>query len=310
MVALMMAVSVVARGAEAPPSQSPDPEPQARAFDVDMPRQAVDDARQFVGPATIKLSGREGAYRWKRLAFGSDSVELRVSLVGSDGPCRVNVRLADSVEAIVDEWFATAAPAKEEHVATIPVDHADARLQIDSDCHAWTVRFDPVADTEPGYTIDERTYAVRGDTIDELESATQRIEGRWAAYTEWFIGWVYLTEPIADGCRVSEGQTWLRASITFPTWRQPDAADPTLVARWERFLDRLRTHELGHVTIALQGADAIDDRIDRGFDAPTCDAAREQAEAAAQAILERTNRRSARYDETTSHGATQGALLD
>jgi predicted secreted Zn-dependent protease len=64
------------------------------------------------------------------------------------------------------------------------------------------------------------------------------------------------------------------------------------------------------VTIALQGADAIDDRLDDGFSAETCAQVADDADAWSNQILESFNQESARYDEATGHGSSQGVELE
>jgi predicted secreted Zn-dependent protease len=84
---------------------------------------------------------------------------------------------------------------------------------------------------------------------------------------------------------------------------------PAVVARWARFIEDLTTHELGHITIALQGADAIDELLDAGLSAPTCEQVEREANRAASRLHERFERLNARYDEITDHGLAQGTGL-
>ena len=82
-----------------------------------------------------------------------------------------------------------------------------------------------------------------------------------------------------------------------------------MVARWGRFIENLTTHELGHITIALQGADAIDELLDAGLSAPTCEQVERRANRAASRLHEHYNRLNDQYDEETGHGLMQGTGL-
>ena len=69
------------------------------------------------------------------------------------------------------------------------------------------------------------------------------------------------------------------SSLSGEGW--PDDPAPGVARRWERFLENLETHELGHITIALQGARAIDTLLGEGVVAATCDQAERRANRAA-----------------------------
>ena len=304
-------------GAKASPRVTVSPEPGAASpppieppsFETDLPKRGKSDTPLFVGPTKTKVSGKLGSYRWTDVRYGTDEVGGTVAVVPDETSCLAQLKLIDGDQTIADEWFVADSGAKETHRTTLPVDYAKAKLRIDSDCRSWSVRLEPLADPELPYTVKEKTYVVKGDTVAELTKHTQHIKGKWAAYTEWYTTWFLSVEEGDEDCFVSHGDTGLEATITYPKWRQPKDADPDVVAEWERFMESLRVHEEGHVTIALQGADAIDDRLDQGFSAPTCEEAAQMADDKAKEILERYNDKSVKYDKDTDHGATQGAML-
>jgi predicted secreted Zn-dependent protease len=275
----------------------------------ELTRRLTSDVPRFVGPASLKLHGTTGAYRWDEVHYGADQLAARVATVGGEIPCVVRLRLVEGDERVYERGFPGESVAKSVHEAVVGVDYATARLRVDSTCAAWSLHFTPLEDPELPYTISERYYTVRGDSVDRLATQTQRIKGRWAAWTEWFTSWQYWFDEAGASCDVTHGATDLQATVIYPVWRQPADVDSGVTATWERFIENLRAHELGHVTIALQGAHAIGDRLDAGFSAPTCDEAAAAADGTAHRILERYDRRSARYDRETSHGLTQGTGL-
>lgn len=74
-------------------------------------------------------------------------------------------------------------------------------------------------------------------------------------------------------------------------------------------MGNLRTHELGHVTIALQGADAIDDLLDAGLSASTCGRLERLANRAASHLYDQFAKLDRVYDQQTDHGISQGTGL-
>jgi len=301
-------VSPDATASSEPAAASPLPT-EPPPFETDLPKRGTRDAPLFVGPTTTKVSGKLGSYRWPGVRYGADEVGGTVAVVPDGASCLARLKLIDDDETIADEWFWADSGTKETHQTTLPVGYAKAKLRVDSDCRSWSVRLKPLGDPELPYTVKEKTYTVKGDTIDELMNQTQHIKGKWAAYTEWYTTWFLSVEEGDEECFVTHGDTGLQATITYPKWKQPRDADPDVVTEWERFMASLRVHEEGHVTIALQGADAIDDRLDQGFSAPTCEMAAQMADDKATEILERYNDKSVKYDKDTDHGATQGTIL-
>lgn len=277
----------------------------------DLPLRDTPDVPLFVGPARLKLSGKTGAYTWGQALFGAQIVEARVAVVPEGESCATHLRLKEDGEAVVDAWFASESGQKETHEASLDVDYLAGKLKVDSDCKSWSVRLAPIADPELPISIKESYYPVKGDTIDELVAQTEHIKDKWAAYTEWYTSWAYWTEEAESGqsCGVMSGETEVEVTMRLPNWRKPKDVDPAVEAEWQRFMQSLRLHEQGHVTIAAQGGDAIDDRLDEGFDAPTCEEAGQTADATASVIFERYAKSSKRYDKETEHGLTQGTSL-
>jgi len=301
--------SVAPEVSAAPEASSSPMEPVATpSLPEDLPRKKAADVPLFVGPATLRVSGKRGAYRWDKVHFGTGEVEARVALTPKNAACVARVRLTEDGGSVLDEWFSVDSGVKEAHEAVLSADYVTGKLKVDSDCASWSVRFEPIDDPDLEVTIKEKSYPVRGDTVAELEAGTKHIKGKWAAYTKWVTNWVYWTGEADDGdsCDVVSGETSVEVVMTMPKWKTPKGVAPAVVAEWERIYENLRVHELGHVTIALQGADAIDDRLDRGFSAVTCKKVGRVADDKAKRIFKRHAKASQRYDKETGHGRTQG----
>jgi predicted secreted Zn-dependent protease len=277
-------------------------------------RQRSDEAPQFVGPATLELEGGRGTFVWDEVRFGAHEIALLLAARDSGRACHVDVRLpAGGVPEDADDDTAIAVavePGTEVVDATrLVVDYATSRLRIDSDCEAWSLRLIPLTDPELAYTVARRTYPVRGESLEKLAPQTRQVRGRFAAYTRWDTDWTFGLREHADGCDVVGGDIRLTARVVLPLWRRPQEPAAGVTRRWQRFLDNLETHELGHITIALQGADAIDDLLDAGLSAGTCEQVTRRANRAARELHDRWERVNARYDERTDHGIEQGTGL-
>lgn len=272
-------------------------------------RRASHNVPLFVGPSQRRVSGTRGIHRWDEIRFGAQEVTVSAHTSRGQAPCLVSLRLAEGGDRFVDGGFELDPSASASAEATLDVDYATAAMRVASTCSDWALRFEPLEDPELPYEIDERTYAVRGASIAEILPQTNRLKGRWAAYTEWTTSWQYDWDESDESCTIDGGSTSLDASVTYPDWKRPSDVDAADARNWDRFMRNLRIHELGHVTIALQGADAIDDRLDARLALPTCDEVEPYADEAARKILGRYNAQSRRYDRETGHGLTQGTGL-
>jgi predicted secreted Zn-dependent protease len=301
--------------------------PQARAgpmFEI-VPR-PTEPVPLFAGPATLELDGRDGAYAWDELRFGADQVILSLTASGGERPCGIFLALGDTATdeppgaALADDppadddllasTLVTTGPGEvASHETSMVVDYATASLRLIATCERWTLRLEPLADPNLTYEVEEQTYRVRGRTIHELAAQADQAQDGWAAFADWRTDWRFWWLDSGTSCDVTEGEVELQARITYPAWRPPAGVGPGVVAHWQRFMDDLTTHELGHITIALQGANAIDELFDAGVTAATCAEVERVADRAASHLHDRFERVNRRYDESTDHGVAQGTGL-
>ena len=292
---------------EAPPPPPPSlGSPAGPTLPADLIRRERSDVPLFAGPAELRVAGESGAYRWTSVFFGAQEVEAWLTLVPGGKPCAARARLISDGRPVLDTTHGTDPETSTVHRSLVDVDYATASLKVDSDCARWSMWFVPIEDPELKLIVKERSYPVRGKTIAELGEGTHRIEGKWAAFTRWQVSWAYTWLRRGASCQVTSAETELTVTVRMPKWKRPKRVDGHVAAEWERVYGNLLKHELGHVTIALQGADAIDDKLDAGLSAKTCKQVARKADAKASVIFKRYNQANRRYDKDTGHGRTQG----
>ncbi|MFH1785396.1 MAG: DUF922 domain-containing protein [Candidatus Micrarchaeota archaeon] len=126
-------------------------------------------------------------------------------------------------------------------------------------------------------------------------------------------------------CNATIGTLNVSVVITqdLPTWTGDGYANATAnqKAEWDRFMEKLRLHEDGHSSLYTAGKSKIENSIDspsKTATAATCQKACEDAVGELdQAIYEgfeagitEVDNDNKEYDDNTTHGATQGAVLD
>lgn len=290
----------------------PPPAGEPRTGRLPMAQQATADVPLFAGPATLALSGGRGLYAWDEVRFGADQMLVSTTTTAGQEPCAAYLVLEDRADegATLASANLTAAPNQEaEHDSEIVVDYATAALRVTSTCADWSVMFEPLEDPNLAYRVVDRFYPVVGRTIRDLAGQANQAADGWTAYAGWDTDWQFWWQASGSSCDVTRGEVELQARITYPAWDPPEGVAPAVVARWARFIADLTTHELGHITIALQGADAIDELLDAGSSAPTCEQVEREANRAASRLHDRFERLNARYDEVTDHGLAQGTGL-
>lgn len=167
-----------------------------------------------------------------------------------------------------------------------------------------------------GAEVNERLayadYTVPADPLslaDALNTASpHRQDGQiHHAYTTWYVRWRFRWREGADGrCRITGVTTELSGTISLPRLVGADAAQQ---ARFERYLEALREHELGHYANGREAALAIDAGIQALPAMPNCKTLASTANALGYRTVNEHKARDAQYDASTGHGRTQGAWL-
>jgi len=164
----------------------------------------------------------------------------------------------------------------------------------------------------PGISYREhlQTYRVIGTdraSIGEGIRALPINGQRFAGSYKWNLAWRYQTVAKDAICYMSHATVAIDATITLPQWPAPPDVDPALVDDWKRYTSALTTHEAGHRELVLAGAKSVQRAL---LDVPPrpCGSMQASAKQAAQSQMEEIRKEDARYDQTTRHGATQGAV--
>jgi len=152
---------------------------------------------------------------------------------------------------------------------------------------------------------------VRPGRLDpQIRAATPiRENGRpFHGNTRWYVRWRYQVGPSGGPqCRVATLNVELTLEITLPKIRGASARQQQA---FDRYLEKLRAHEMGHVEIDREAARAVERELLALPPGRDCDSFRAALNTAGHAVLERYRRKNRDYDDSTNHGRSQGAVLN
>lgn len=158
-------------------------------------------------------------------------------------------------------------------------------------------------------------YDVQGENLQELRASLSahgpvgKDGARHHGHVDWHVGWNYDYAPRAVGCRIGKLRVEVRATMVLPRWTGADTAPASLQQEWARYSEALRVHEDGHAAHAGQAAEEIQRRFASVGGGMRCAQLGEELNRIGQAVLDEYAARDKQYDDTTEHGATQGARL-
>ena len=157
------------------------------------------------------------------------------------------------------------------------------------------------------------TYAVTGTDRATIRAQLHvpdgtLLERNYAGLYKWQLTWRYETGREGTLCRVTRAAVTLTSIVTLPEWTAAATADPGLVTEWARFRRALAVHEHGHRELAYAGAGRARKAIE-SIPQQACSSIDADVRIAAEPILNAMKLEQARYDQSTSHGATQGATF-
>ena len=154
-------------------------------------------------------------------------------------------------------------------------------------------------------------YTIHGETSSALsaEIAAKGPVGengkRSDGYTKWSIRWTFNMTADDTGCIADRVAVDVDIRMTLPHWDTPPGAHPQLIARWNRYLAALRTHEDGH----RYRSEAVAWDLRRALfreRAPDCRTLESRLNATANGMLAQLRERQAAYDRETNFGQKQG----
>lgn len=160
----------------------------------------------------------------------------------------------------------------------------------------------------------ESLYRVYGDTTVAIENDIARCtpiatsEGHFAAVTGYALATYYRYAEAAGTCHVTSAVVSLHINQTFPEWQGSTSANSQTRIAWNNFIANLRVHEQGHITLDSTAANNLYTQL-LSMTAPNCSALQTVIAGQTTAANNNLNIANNRYDDTTKHGTTQGAVL-
>jgi len=140
-----------------------------------------------------------------------------------------------------------------------------------------------------------------------LRAAPAKNGQHFAGYFEWQLAWRFQSQAEGSFCRITQATITITSVVTMPEWAAPAGVDKALVEEWQRYSSALATHEAGHRDVVIGGATRLQKALLSAWP-QDCASMQQTAQQIAQPLIAGMRVDSDRYDETTHHGATQGAI--
>ncbi|GAA5157457.1 hypothetical protein GCM10025770_00700 [Viridibacterium curvum] len=126
-------------------------------------------------------------------------------------------------------------------------------------------------------------------------------------HTRWDVTWHFRWANESDGrCHITAATVTLKSVIRLPLLRADSLKRQQL---FDRYLESLRKHELGHHQIGRDAAKAVEQEILSQPEMRTCKLLEQTINQRATDLIAGFNSRNLTYDQQTEHGKTQGAWL-
>jgi len=141
-------------------------------------------------------------------------------------------------------------------------------------------------------------YTVSGNNLPSLHKSVLREAqrsglGNQPGRTKWIES--------LDNSRPNAPRVNVGIGVTLPKLSDHSKLSAAAKAEWNRFLERLKAHEQGHIDLVRKHLGGL---------AESMPGSRRQQRDAFRSAERELKKASAAYDKQTRHGATQGALLD
>lgn len=152
-------------------------------------------------------------------------------------------------------------------------------------------------------------YHQRGQLLHKaITRASTVSKGKgYHGFTEWKVRWNFRWNSDRSGrCHISSVNVVAEGTITLPALHTDDARAQQ---NFDRYIEALEAHELGHFRFAQDAAAAIEIAIGDMGERASCARLEADANALGHAILAEAIRDEKDYDLRTDHGKTQGARI-
>jgi len=158
-------------------------------------------------------------------------------------------------------------------------------------------------------------YEVCGCDEEELHCDLKQKCVRWSdghkydSLTSWDVKWDHRYDQASERCAINSFKPIVEITFRYPRWKRTDDAPRPLVEKWDRYLENLIIHENGHRDRVVDAAADLSRAVAQLPPAPTCADLDRNVRALFRMRMAKMNKDQREYDETTKHGATQGAVF-
>lgn len=168
----------------------------------------------------------------------------------------------------------------------------------------------------PKIILASKYYAVKGNTAEQIRHDLNQVRPvlpganrRFDGYTHWQIRWQYWYAKTPQTCRIRKASVRADIASTLPQWQPPRYAAPALIDRWNAYIVALTRHEAGHQQHGMRASQEILATLQTLAAYPTCEQLRQAVDVASNRLIQTYAQRDVRYDRSTNHGASQGAVF-
>lgn len=154
-------------------------------------------------------------------------------------------------------------------------------------------------------------YADENSTVREaLNQATPITQNnhRYHGYTKWYVRWRYRWHEQPNGrCHITSVNTSITGDIQLPKLENANAEQQAI---FDKYINALNQHELGHYNLGKQAGEKIDQYISELPEMQSCKILEKTANDFGYQTLDEYRAIEKQYDADTQHGKTQGAYLE
>ena len=171
---------------------------------------------------------------------------------------------------------------------------------------------------EPVLNINEsyRYYDVKGTSTDEVRKQMRKNGTKWndghvyAALTTWNIKYNYGITKRNGAYVVSSVETNIDIKFDLPRWKPGSTPPAHMASQWDNYSERLIEHENGHRDLAVNAAAEVNKVLSTLGSFSSKQELQQEADRRVKAALDQHKKTQVAYDDHTSHGITQGAVLN
>ncbi len=161
------------------------------------------------------------------------------------------------------------------------------------------------------YTADLTHYSIKPDNKQDLPAALNRAtpNGNYHASAHWNISWRFNYQIVNAQCKIQSAQVNLTSQMLMPQLDVGFNTDSQTRDTFNEYYENLITHEFGHLDFGVLAANQIESMLLDQTTMAQCDDLGAASNAQAKSIIAQYTTLDDEYDESTSHGRTQGAYI-